>query len=676
MRKIAMLFPALLALQVGVPPALAWTWPVVGPVLTPFIFNRSDPYASGQHRGVDIGAAVGDPVLAPVAGTVVFAGSLPRHGRTVTIESPDGYSITLLHLGTAETRRGALVAEGDRIGTVGLSGEPEVDGPYLHLGIRLSADPHGYLDPLLLLPPHLELPTEPESSTLPVESVETPAEPEVEASPSSGDGDEAPQAPVADPASPTATTGSKQEGVPTEESSTAPSSTIDDSSPSPAERVETPAEPAEPAEPEEAEEAEAEASPSSDDGDESPQAPVADPASPPAATPSSTIGESSLSSIQGVAEGVGDQAASGSSSPDLGVDVAEGSDPLAEDATSAQEEVGAPSADATTGSPTAVDSPSLDPPQVVEERAEAEVKPDVDGEPQPVSSELTEAGTESGGQEQSSPAVALTQPETVEDFLFGLLGRLAQGRVEEEGTGGLASGLSAEGEIGEASEQPAAAVGIIGYPRAGRLRRAADGQRGVPAAATGRAAGSLGGWTPPASVIRDSAGSPPPSALEHDIEEAASTGERSHGVGRLVEGGGVVLLALLLVSLRLVSQRGHARKANRALPEFGQPPVFPAEDARPLRSGQHDRLLLQQDLQGVLDGESEPLANLDRDHDTAKLVDVPDDSGCCSLTGPRDVRGSCLPSESRWHARSPWLRSRSPSAPRTRSSNTAGRRER
>ena len=39
------------------------------------------------------------------------------------------------------------------MGTVGPSGTPEEQGPYVHLGIRISADPNGYVDPLGLLPP-------------------------------------------------------------------------------------------------------------------------------------------------------------------------------------------------------------------------------------------------------------------------------------------------------------------------------------------------------------------------------------------------------------------------------------------------------------------------------------------------------------------------------------------
>src|SRR3990170_7608193 len=141
-----------LALLALAPAAQAWTWPASGPVLRPFVFG-TDPYAGGQHRGIDVGARADAVVLAPAAGTVTFAGSVPTSGRTVTIQTADGYAVTLTHLGPLLVIKGALVAEGDGVGTIGPSGVPEVPEPYVHLGVRVAADPQGYLDPLSVLPP-------------------------------------------------------------------------------------------------------------------------------------------------------------------------------------------------------------------------------------------------------------------------------------------------------------------------------------------------------------------------------------------------------------------------------------------------------------------------------------------------------------------------------------------
>ena len=151
MKRLVILLPVLLAFQVGVQPALAWTWPVEGPVLRPFILGEN-PYAGGQHRGIDIGAPTGTSVRAPAGGTVSFAGTVPTGGRTLTIRTSDGYSVTLLHLGTIGAVRGASVSEGDPVGTVGPSGVPELPEPYVYLGIRVTSDPNGYVDPVKFLP--------------------------------------------------------------------------------------------------------------------------------------------------------------------------------------------------------------------------------------------------------------------------------------------------------------------------------------------------------------------------------------------------------------------------------------------------------------------------------------------------------------------------------------------
>jgi Peptidase family M23 len=145
---------ALVAFFAWSPAAHAWSWPVEGPVLRPFSYDEAHPYVAGQHRGIDIGAdAVGQAVVAPAAGTVSFAGTVPTNGISVTIQTADGHSVTLTHLGSIVVAKGATVAEQDTVGTVGTSGTAELGGPYVHLGIRVTADPAGYVDPLTFLPP-------------------------------------------------------------------------------------------------------------------------------------------------------------------------------------------------------------------------------------------------------------------------------------------------------------------------------------------------------------------------------------------------------------------------------------------------------------------------------------------------------------------------------------------
>jgi len=141
-----------LVLVAVIPCVGAWTWPVRGPVLQTFSFDPAHPYAAGEHRGIAIGAGSGTPVVAPASGTVTFAGSVPTNGRSVTILTPSGLAVSLTHLGSIAVAQNAGVAEGDLVGTVGPSGTPELDVPYVHLGIRQASNDQGYLDPLGFLP--------------------------------------------------------------------------------------------------------------------------------------------------------------------------------------------------------------------------------------------------------------------------------------------------------------------------------------------------------------------------------------------------------------------------------------------------------------------------------------------------------------------------------------------
>src|SRR5581483_4206374 len=132
--------------------ASAWTWPVQGQVLQGFSFDPAHPYAAGQHRGIAIAAVSGAPVIAPAAGVVTFAGTVPGNGKTLTIQTSGGLDVTLTQLGSLAVERGASVAEGAVVGAAGSSGTSEFAVPYVHLGIREDANDRAYLDPLQFLP--------------------------------------------------------------------------------------------------------------------------------------------------------------------------------------------------------------------------------------------------------------------------------------------------------------------------------------------------------------------------------------------------------------------------------------------------------------------------------------------------------------------------------------------
>jgi len=68
--------------------ARSWLRPLDGTVLRTFALG-ADPYARGAHRGVDLAGAVGSIVRSACAGTVTFAGRVPRGGRTVSVRCGD-----------------------------------------------------------------------------------------------------------------------------------------------------------------------------------------------------------------------------------------------------------------------------------------------------------------------------------------------------------------------------------------------------------------------------------------------------------------------------------------------------------------------------------------------------------------------------------------------------------
>jgi peptidase M23-like protein len=156
MTRLATLALASLVLLAGAPSAHAlagWTWPLRGEVITPYR-NGSDPYAAGQHRGIDIAGRVGAPVVAAAPGSVRFAGTVGSSGLTVTVRTPDGrFDTSYLHLSTIAVAEGQRLRAGERLGAVGTSGRRSAAQPHLHFSVRDAGSRHAYHDPLRFLPP-------------------------------------------------------------------------------------------------------------------------------------------------------------------------------------------------------------------------------------------------------------------------------------------------------------------------------------------------------------------------------------------------------------------------------------------------------------------------------------------------------------------------------------------
>ena len=118
-------------------------WPVPG---SPQVVRAFDPpltpYGAG-HRGVDLAAEPGVPVLAAAAGRVSHAGSVAGRG-VVTVDH--GGVRTTYEPVTAQVVVGEPVAAGDALGVLARGGH--CSGRCLHWGLRAGRE---YLNPLLLV---------------------------------------------------------------------------------------------------------------------------------------------------------------------------------------------------------------------------------------------------------------------------------------------------------------------------------------------------------------------------------------------------------------------------------------------------------------------------------------------------------------------------------------------
>lgn len=114
--------------------AKPWVWPAQGELSGVFGSRRLyDGQEKSWHRGTDIAAPTGTPVVAPAGGVVRLARKTFLTGNLLLLDH--GYGVTSLyaHLSRMNVKVGDRVQQGEEIGRVGTTGRSS--GPHLHWGI-------------------------------------------------------------------------------------------------------------------------------------------------------------------------------------------------------------------------------------------------------------------------------------------------------------------------------------------------------------------------------------------------------------------------------------------------------------------------------------------------------------------------------------------------------------
>ena len=126
--------------------ASGFRWPLsVSGRITSYFGNREQPTpgASTYHKGIDIGAPTGTPILAAAAGEVVTAKYSSSAGNYVMLYHGNSTYTVYMHCSSLNVSVGQQVSQGQNIAAVGSTGYST--GPHLHFGISVNGS---YVNPL------------------------------------------------------------------------------------------------------------------------------------------------------------------------------------------------------------------------------------------------------------------------------------------------------------------------------------------------------------------------------------------------------------------------------------------------------------------------------------------------------------------------------------------------
>ena len=134
--------PSLLALCGGIAVADGeLCWPLPGHIYISCHFGEVDAFGNAGHRGTDIPAPEGTPILAAHSGTVLVSGWNDSYGNQVLLDNGAGLSTRYAHITQTAVTAGEAVTAGQVIGYVGSTGDST--GNHLHFevmqnGVRVN----------------------------------------------------------------------------------------------------------------------------------------------------------------------------------------------------------------------------------------------------------------------------------------------------------------------------------------------------------------------------------------------------------------------------------------------------------------------------------------------------------------------------------------------------------
>lgn len=140
-------------------------WPVMG-TLRSGVGMRNNPFGGSgteYHKGQDIAAPMGTPVIATADGNIAIAGWQRGYGWVVYIDHGNGITTRYGHLSRIDVAVGQPIRRGEQLGLVGSTGRST--GPHLHYEVRINGQP---VSPLLYLPAQSPLSSvRPQTTALP-----------------------------------------------------------------------------------------------------------------------------------------------------------------------------------------------------------------------------------------------------------------------------------------------------------------------------------------------------------------------------------------------------------------------------------------------------------------------------------------------------------------------------